>query len=328
MTTCSKVRQGHLGTRNLNNSYATFLQNGNSVKTGSSIHPAEVHASICAINPKYRSRNQEDAPELFRYFIDGLIEGEKAVLKKKGLVPQKDPSIMYKGKDTEIERILCTYQAHRVTCLHCSYISWTYHLSLDLNIDIDKESIRQSRYNLVEEKKAAKNILDKKDADLKKLVQKDHFELTGDLWNKKEDKIPNFDEDTDKIYAPIANLSFSEDNQGEDLEDLLDNFFRREVLNNVENYYICCNCKKVRGDPAKVEATFITNTFFLYDPSPVIVITLKRFKKHQTTSSYYSYFSGSSSFTKIDTPVKFPSKLDLSKYFMSSHTSRRKEQPR
>jgi len=286
-----------------------------------------VHAGICAINPKYRSRNQEDAPELFRYFIDGLIEGELAVLKKKGLLT-KEPGVTYKKKESATEQVLCTYQAHRVTCLHCPYISWTFHLSLDLNIDIDKESVRQSRYNLADEKKDAKKILDKQDAELKTRVQKDHFELTEGVWNKKEDKIPNFNLDKDELFAPIANLGFSEDNQAEDLEDLLDNFFRREVLNNVENYYTCYGCNKARGEPKKGEVRFITKTFFLYDPSPVIVITLKRFKKQQSTSSYYSVFSGSGSFTKIDTQVKFPPKLSLTKYFMSSLLSRRKERPR
>lgn len=275
-----------------------------------------MHTSICAINPKYRSRNQEDAPELFCYFIDGLIEGEHAVLKKKGLL-NKDQKIPYKKKEGATEQVLCTYQANRVTCLHCPYISWTFHLSVDLNIDIDKESVRQSRYNLADEKKVAKTILDKQDKELKESVEKGHFELTGDMWNKAEDPIPNFKPEEDKIFAPVANLSFSEDNQSEDLEDLLDNFFRREVLNNVENYYTCYGCNKKRGDPKKGEVRFITKTFYLYDPSPVIVITLKRFKKQQSNSSYYSMFGGSGSFTKIDTQVKFPANLSLTKYFMS-----------
>jgi hypothetical protein len=205
-----------------------------------------------------------------------------------------------------------------VTCLHCSYISWTFHLSLDLNIDIDKESVRQSRYHLTDEKKEAKRILEKQDAELMAIVQSDHFELEQAGWNKKVDKIPNFDSESDKVFAPVANLAFSEDNQSEDLEDLLDNFFRREVLNNIENYYTCYGCNKARGEPKKGEARFITKTFFLYDPSPVIVITLKRFRKQQSTSSYYSMFGGSGSFTKIDTQVKFPPRLSLTKYFLSS----------
>jgi ubiquitin carboxyl-terminal hydrolase 16/45 len=311
-----KISHPRPGMKYLNLSYVKFLQDGYSGKTGSSIHPSHVHTGICAINRKYRSRNQEDAPELFRYFIDGLIEGEHLVLKEKDLL-NKDPKIPFKKKEGTTEQVFCTYQAHRVTCLHCAYISWTYHLSVDLDLDVDKESLRQSRHNLVEEKKEARAILDKRDKELKERVEKGHFELTDDMWNQAEDPIPNFKPDEDRIFAPVANLLFSEDSQSQDLEDLLDNFFRREVLNNVENYYTCYGCNKKRGEPKKNEVRFITKTFFLYDPSPVIVITLKRFKKQQSNSSYYSMFGGSGSFTKIDTQVKFPAKLSLTKYFMS-----------
>lgn len=289
------------------------MNEGNSSKTGSSIHPSEVHAGLCAINPKYRSRNQEDAPELFRYFMDGLIEGELKVLKSKGEL-SKVP-VPYKQKDTPTEKNLCTYQAHRVTCLHCNYISWTFHLSLDLNIDIDKESVRQSRHNLEDEKTQASAILKTLDQNLMDKVKYAHFELAGNLWNKKEDPIPNSDPENDKVYAPIANLTFNEDNQSEDLVDLLDNFFRREMLNNVENYYTCYNCNKTQGEPKKGQVRFITKTFFLYDPSPVIVITLKRFRKQ--SSGYSGMFGSSFGFSKIDTAVKFPAKLSLTKYFLS-----------
>ena len=267
------------------------------------------------MNPKYRSLNQQDAPELFRYFVDGLIEGETKVLKKKGLLTQ-DKSC-YKNIETPTERIFGHYQAHRVTCLHCDYISWTFHLSSDINIDIDKEVVRQSKHNFPDEKKDALARVKKENQHLKTLCKDEHYPLVdGELINMKNDPIPYFNPATEKLFAPYSEKTSEDETDMLTLENLLDNYFDRELLNNVENYYTCYNCNKKRGEPKKGEIRFITKTFFIYNPGPVLAITLKRFKK--SSSSQYSFFSSSYGFTKIDTTVKFPDTLALSPYFWSS----------
>lgn len=206
-----------------------------------------------------------------------------------------------------------------MTCLHCDYISWTFHLSSDINIDIDKEVVRQSKFTLVDEKKDAAVKVKKDNNNLKKLLKEGegiHYQLVdGQLINMKSDPVPYFNPATERLYAPYSEKTSEDEVDTLTLENLLDNYFDREILNNIENYYTCYNCNKKKGEPKKGEARFITKTFFLYNPGPVLAITLKRFKK--TSSSSYSFFSSSYGFTKIDTAVKFPEILDLSPYFLS-----------
>jgi len=227
----------------------------------------------------------------------------------------QDKSGHFKRKDTPTEKIFGHYQAHRVTCIHCEYISWTFHMSLDLNIDIDKEAVRESRHNFENEKEAANKVIVKKDEELKQITKNGHYQLQGDLINFKEDPVPYFNPENDKLFAPFNDGTVS-DNQTRELTDLLDNFFRRELLNNIENYYTCYNCNKKRGEPKPKELRFITKTFFMYHPGPVLAITLKRFKKSSYQSSY-GWHSFSSSFSKIDTQVNFPATLNMSKYYLS-----------
>lgn len=264
------------------------------------------------MNNKYRSLNQQDAPELFRYFVDGLMEGETKVLKQQGKISQE--KCCFKRIETPTERIFGHYQAHRVTCLHCDYISWTFHLSSDINIDIDKEIVRQSRLNLADEKKDAKQRVIAQNQALKEITKDDHYELKdGALIDFKADPVPYFNSQKETLFAPYSERTSDDDDESLTLENCLDNYFEREILNNVENYYTCYNCNKKRGEPKRDEVRFITKTFFLYNPGPVLAITLKRFKK---SSSMFSSWGGG--FSKIDTAVRFPETLDLSKYFLSS----------
>lgn len=299
-------------TSNLNKRYSIFLQAGNKGDAGS-ISPNTLWPGVCKLHPKYRSLNQQDAPELFRYFIDGLIEGELKVLKKKGKLSQE--KTCYKKIESPTERIFGHYQAHRVTCLHCDYISWTFHLSSDINIDIDKEIVKQSRLNLTTEKKDATLKVHEENKMLKERTNQGHFELCdGELINLKADPVPYYNSAKEKLYAPYSERTSDDDETSLSLENLLGSYFEREILNNIENYYTCYDCNKKRGEPKKGEVRFITKTFFLYNPGPVLAITLKRFKKSNSTS-YFSSWGGS--FSKIDTAVKFPATLDLSKYFVS-----------
>lgn len=119
--------------------------------------------------------NQQDAPELFRYFIEGLIWGENEIMKKRGQLVQDKTS--FKKIETPTEKVFGTYQAHRVTCLHCDYISWTFHMSIDLNIDIDKEELRHSRSINVEEKENAFKKLEEEENALKKRVKNGNYLL-------------------------------------------------------------------------------------------------------------------------------------------------------
>lgn len=299
----------------MNSNYAEFLEDGN-VNGHTVVNPRALFGSVCTLKNDYKYMNQQDAPELFRYFIDGLIKGETAILKEKGELSKETTN--FKKAETITEKVYGTYQAQRVTCLHCNYISWTFHLSLDLNLDIDKESLKESRDRFSEEKEEAAKLIAAADAAIKKDVKDGHYLLDSTRLNTKVDPVPYFDPVKDKLYCPFSNITPPGIDETYDLQELLDGFFHRELLNNVENYYTCkeCSDKKLiqKGD-----LKFITKTMFLYSPGPVLVITLKRFCKGK------GYFGG---YQKIDKFVKYPATLELDKYFLSKlDLTDRKEQP-
>lgn len=104
------------------------------------------------------------------------------------------------------------------------------------------------------------------------------------------------------------------------LQNLLKRFFEAELLNNIENYYTCGNCRK--REDLKEKIRFIKRKFFLYQPSQTVVISLKRFRQSQ------SRWGGS--FSKIDTSVGFEFSLDLSPFVLSKKkiNFKRKKQPK
>ncbi len=292
-------------TREMNLNYAKFLEDGNA-NGESVVNPRALFGSVCSLKNDYKYMNQQDAPELFRYFIDGLIKGETAILKEKGLLAKE--STNYKEAETITEKVYGTYQAQRVSCLHCNYISWTFHLSLDLNVDIDKESLKESRDRYAQEKDEARKLMDGEDATLEKSVKDGHYLLDKTKLDTTIDPVPYFDPAKDKLYCPFSKIAQPTIEDTYDLEELLDGFFHRELLNNVENYFTCRQCKD-KGLIKQGDLKFITKTTFLYHPGPVLVITLKRFAKGR------GYFGG---YQKIDKFVKYPIKMDLGKYFLSS----------
>ena len=202
------------------------MQDGNSGES-TSISPSTLWPGVCKLHNKYRSLNQQDAPELFRYFIDGLIDGELKVLKQKGLISEEKSC--YKKIESPTESIFGHYQAHRVTCLHCNYISWTFHLSSDINIDIDKEIVRKSRFNLADEKKQATVKVQEEIKMLKTVTKDNHFELRdGDLINLKADPVPYYNGANEKLYAPYSEKTSFDQDLSLTLENLLYNYFERE----------------------------------------------------------------------------------------------------
>lgn len=296
------------------------MAEGNLNKYGS-IGPRPMFDSVCLIQRKYRSMSQQDAPELFRYFLEGLIHGEEQILKSQGKFVKNPPNITYKLIQTPVERIFGNYQAHRVECLECDYKSWTFHFSIDINLDIDKEEVWRMREKFVEEKKIAAQKVVQREKGLRENSVNGHYQLTATYWNAQEDPAPYVDANKDKLFCPAPNYKESQSSNDEtaQLTNLLDDYFHREILNDQENYYSCVKCrKKDEGKKkdyfGKTDPKFITKTFFLYNPSPVLVIVLKRFKK---TNSYSWMSSGG--FTKIDTEVQFPFDLDMTKYFIKQN---------
>lgn len=272
----------------------------------------DLYRSVACLNRKYRGRNQEDAPELFRYFVDGLIEGELDMMKLKGLLSQE--KTVFKKIESPTERILGHYNVSRVTCLHCDYISWAFHMSRDLALDIRPPQRREAEH-LAKEKKQAEILLKNSDEKLAAITNGNHFLLDDNMRNKKEDPIPYFDEEKDKIFVPVNHGKGMDQEEPLELQDLLSRHFKRELLNNVENYYTCYKCNKTRGEPKRGEVRFITKTSFLYNLGPVFVITLKRFEK----STGKSWFGASGGFSKIDSHVRFPKLLDLAPYVMKKN---------
>lgn len=264
--------------------------------------------SVCALNQKYRSLNQQDAPELFRYFVDGLINGELKIMKAKNqLSGLKTP---FKQIESPTEKILGHYLANRVRCLHCDYLSWTFDLSIDLNVNIDNEEKLVNRYKQIRVSETATEEATKlaeakfKEEKSRAMNEGGLFEMGAQDIYLKQDPVPDLSAGDKLFFRPIEYVSTT--NEDFRLEDLLKTFFKTELLNSIENYYKCPHCNK--GKEKSEVPRFITKNFFLYQPGPVLCIALKRFRQ---SGNSYSYGGG---FQKIDTRVIFPLNLDINDF--------------
>lgn len=223
------------------------------------------------------------------------------------------------------------YLVNHVYCIACEFQTWTFDIMADLILNIDEEKDRfyakrierlaQWRYGkkrtysmnsddgekYAEEKDAAAIKLDEKlERDNKKCV-KGFWEI--DIKNFGEELIPNFDKAKDKLFTPDHVIPEEKEIVEISLEHLLKDFFKTNLLNNKDNYYTCEKCRKTVDMEKNI--MFITSTYRLYDLAPCVAISLKRFRQTGT----FSYFGGG--FSKINTKVTYPEKLDLTPYVMS-----------
>ena len=265
--------------------------------------------------------SQQDAPELFRYFLEALIKGEEKIYKAEH-GEDKEPT-PYKKIVTETQKIFNGYLVNHVYCLHCGHKSWTFDLFSDLMVSIDKDSKdNEGTKNLevntgflgfgkdkyADDKLWAQKALMEFDQDLanSKIDEKGYIALTGEDF--REDPVPDFDKKSNqKIYLPTKKPEKLK-NSSIHLQNLIKRFFSRELLNNIDNYYTCEICRKKKDFKDKMN--FITRQFYLYNPGDTIVISLKRFRQNQSRWS----FGG---FKKIDTSVDFEFTIDLTPYVLS-----------
>ena len=283
--------------------------------------------------------SQQDGPELFRYFTDALIYGEMNILKATGrLNPVKTP---FKKKETEVENSLMCYSVNDVYCLKCEHETWTFDICLEIILAIeipqtkdlvdsdDEDKYRPKTKNSYFGwgKKSPAQEPAKKWTEEKKKAQEDldgliethnnfcedqggHYEI--DIAKFKNDPIPNFDKEKDKLYSTPHVIPQETSSKSIGLETLLEYHFKTTLLNNKDNYYTCEVCRKTEDMEKNI--MFITSTHRLYDLAPTLCITLKRFK--QTSS--YGWGSGGG-FTKINSQVDFPMQLDMTKYVMKKN---------
>ena len=90
------------------------------------------------------------------------------------------------------------------------------------------------------------------------------------------------------------------------LEKLLKNYFRSNLLDNVNSGFKCEICRRTVDMSSSLR--FSTLTYRLYDLPQSLVITLKRFKPNRWG------IGGFSSYVKNNCRVEFPEELDLTPY--------------
>lgn len=230
-----------------------------------------------------------------------------------------------------------SYLVNHVYCMSCDFQTWTFDISSDIILNIDEEedmfyAKRQMRYSTLGRKlmrdeesenyNSAKWEKEKYDASCKldtkiesdgKLCVEGNYEIKIEAFE--ENMIPNFDKTQDKIYTSNHIIPSEKKKSGIDLVSLLDGYFKTNLLNNKDNFYTCEKCRKTVDIDKNI--MFITSTYRLYDMPPNIAISLKRFR--QSTTSF-GMFGGGGSFSKINTDVSFPFKLDFSPYVMSKYS--------
>lgn len=253
------------------------------------------------------------------------------LLKKEGkLNPLKTP---FKKKETCIEQRMMGYLVNNVYCLSCEFQTWTFDIFSDLILNIDEEKDRfyarrierlaEWRYGdkkkrrggagekYSKEKDEAADKLDKKIEADKKKCTKGFSQIDIDEFG--DELIPDFDKNIDKMFSPDHVIP-GEEEESISLEHLLQGFFKTNLLNNKDNYYTCEKCRKTVDMDKNI--MFITSTYRLYDLPPCLAISLKRFRQTGT----FSYFGGG--FSKINTKVNYPARLDLSQYVLSKKPTR------
>jgi ubiquitin C-terminal hydrolase len=259
------------------------------------------------------------------------------MLKAEGL--QSTVQTPFKKKETIVEKTLFFYLVNHVYCLACEFQTWTFDIMSDLILNIDEEKDkfyaeriervqrwRMGGYRYVkkkereesmksdysEEKEEASMKLDKKmKEDTEKYVD---GMITLDLADFGEDLhgvIPNLDKTKDRLHTPGHIIPSDQDVKTITLYGLLDNFFKTNLMNNKDNYYTCEKCRETVDMEKNI--MFITRTYRLYDLPDNLAISLKRFRQ---TSGFT--FMGRGGFSKINTDVDYPARLDLSKYVMSN----------
>lgn len=81
--------------------------------------------------------SQQDAPELFRYFVEALAEGELKIFKQEHGEETPEQKTPYKKIQTHTQKTFCGYLVNHVYCLHCHHKSWTFDIYSDLMVNID-----------------------------------------------------------------------------------------------------------------------------------------------------------------------------------------------
>ena len=248
------------------------------------------------------------------------------------LTPRDTP---FKKKDTIVENSLFFYLVNHVYSQSCGFQTWTFDIASDIILDIEPKKDkayaemierRANRYNSIfgrsrkkqnkeastgkwykEKFEAAKKLEKRMDRDNKAAVN-GMLEIDTKLFG--DNKIPDFDKTKDTMFT-ADHVSPPVDTAGKAIElvDLLDDYFKTNLMNNKDNYYTCERCRKTVDMEKNI--MFITHTLRIYNPSESIAITLKRFRQ---TSSYSFWNSG---YSKVNTQVNFPKHIDLTKYCMS-----------
>jgi len=166
---------------------------------------------------------------------------------------------------------------------------------------------------LLEETNADPFALERQEAqtllDNKLSLERSELDETGyrnlDLDEFKE-CVPGVDKEDELLWNPEQTQRIpTGSEQNVTLANLLNYHFSIRLLNNVDNYYTCPNCRKTCD--LETEIRHITLTYRLYQPPDHLIITLKRFRQ-----------SGNG-FVKNTTYVNFPVELNISPYVLSKN---------
>lgn len=286
----------------------------------------QLHGCLASLNPIYSKLHQQDASELYRYLINGLMDGEEEYMRNTG-----DQDV---GINTLSE--FSGSSASQIFCLRCPYRSvvFTPFVDLQLSITPHTHSLTQqtskedetddltelSKDPLAEDRRLAQERFIELSAEIKSLydakshvpISKLKFDASGLPMEYKELLSPGPSELL--VPTPLATpqpvKSEEAAQQGTSLEDVLYNNYREDFLNNIDNFYKCPGCfPKTQPQPQGVR--YIVRKSYLVSSPRVLAITFKRFKK-----SSESALSGT--FTKNSARVSYPLTLDMSSYFLKS----------
>src|SRR3990167_104805 len=114
----------------LNLRFGELLAAANSKSAEVPTHIKHLHGCLASLNPIYSKLHQQDASELYRYLINGLMDGEEEYMRHTG-----DDAV---GSNTLSEYSGVT--ASQIFCLRCPYRSIVFSPYVDLQLSITPHS--------------------------------------------------------------------------------------------------------------------------------------------------------------------------------------------
>lgn len=226
---------------------------------------------------------------------------------------------------TPVELQYSGYSIGQIFCLHCPYRSVNFNTFNDLGINLQRnvsslvemddqteDITKLGKDPNAEGKKIANDAFMNLRTQLEIQLEQSHLNI-GKIENLVfNTKLPQQVDSNILLPTPLSCHPPKSDIHKQEsnyyLEDLLFNQYKESFLSNLDNGYICPNCKS-KGTYDEKSIRFAVRKGYLYKPGRMLCLTLRRFKKSKDIMG--------DDYVKNNVKVIYPKELDMSPYAAS-----------